>query len=167
MMSVRDLIPWTRPSHPSLASRDEAGSPLLSLQRDMNRLFDDFFRDISLPSPTMASSAWPQVDVAETDTEYKVTAEVPGLEEKDVELTLQDNALTISGERKGEHEERKGDRYYAERFHGRFTRTIPLPMDVEADKAAAAFKNGVLTVVLPKAAHARQSGKRIPIQKLS
>jgi len=96
-----------------------------------------------------------------------VTAELPGMEEKDVELTLRDNALTISGEKRDEREERDEGRYYAERFHGRFSRTVPLPEEVDPGKVAAAFKNGVLTVVMPKSQQARETAKRIPIQKLS
>jgi HSP20 family protein len=165
-MNVRDLIPWSRNGERSLAPRVEQASPFVDLQREMNRVFDDFWRGFDSPS-LFGRSTWPHVDVAETDTEYKVTAELPGLEEKDVELTLRDNALTLSGEKRNEREEREGGRYYAERFHGRFSRTIPLADDVDADKVAAAFKNGVLTVVLPKNPRAREQAKRIPIQKLS
>jgi HSP20 family protein len=144
----------------------DQGSPFLSLQREMNRLFDDVFRGFDAPALS-GRTAWPNVDVAETDTEYKVTAELPGLEEKDVELTLRDNALTLSGEKRDEREEKNEGRYYAERFVGRFSRTIPLPVEVDAEKVGAAFKNGVLTVVLPKNEQARDTSKRIPIQKLS
>ena len=143
-----------------------AQSPLFDLQRDMNRVFDDFFRGFDLPQ-VFGRQSWPQIDVAETDTEYKVTAELPGMEEKDVELTLRDNVLTLSGEKRDELEEKNEGRYYAERFVGRFSRTVPLPVEVDADKVAAAFKNGVLTVVLPKSQQARETTKRIPIQKLS
>ena len=167
-MNVRDLIPWTRPSGTTLAtSRDEGTSPYLSLHRDVNRLFDEFFRDLEAPSSMMRSTPWPQVDVSESENEFKVTAELPGLEEKDVDLTLQDNVLTLSGERKSEHEDRDPGRYYAERYYGRFSRSSPLPSEVDANKVAAAFKNGVLTVVLPKAETARENAKRIPIRRLS
>ncbi len=166
-MNVRDLIPWNRGSDRSLAPTADRANPLMDLQREMNRVFDDFWRGFDLPSPVFGRSSWPHIDVAETDTEFKVTAELPGLEEKDVEVTLRDNALTLSGEKRNEREEREAGRYYAERFHGRFSRTIQLPDEVDADKVAAAFKNGVLTVLLPKNPQARDTAKRIPIQKLS
>ena len=168
-MNVRDLIPWNRNQDRGMmtAPRIEAANPLVDLQRDMNRVFDDFFRGFDLPQVFGRSATWPNMDVAETDTEYKVTAELPGLEEKDVELTLRENTLTISGEKRDEREEKNEGRYYAERFVGRFSRTVPLPEEVDADKVAAAFKNGVLTVVMPKSHRARETSKRIPIQKLS
>ena len=167
-MNVRDLIPWNRnESRGMMTPALDQGSPFLTLQREMNRLFDDVFRGFDAPSVLGRSANWPNIDVAETDTEYKVTAELPGLEEKDVELTLRDSALIISGEKRDEREEKNEGRYYAERFVGRFSRTIPLPVEVDADKVGAAFKNGVLTVVLPKSEQARETAKRIPIQKLS
>jgi HSP20 family protein len=167
-MNVRDLIPWNRTSDRGMMTPRgmDDSSPLMSLQRDMNRMFDDFFRGFDLPQ-VFGRQSWPNIDVAETDTEYKVTAELPGLEEKDVELTLRDNTLMISGEKRDEREEKNEGRYYAERFVGRFSRTVPLPDEVDPDKVAAAFKNGVLTVVMPKSQTARESAKRIPIQKLS
>lgn len=168
-MNVRDLIPWNRNQDRGMmtAPRVEGGNPLFELQRDMNRVFDDFFRGFDLPQAFGRPASWPNIDVSETDTEYKVTAELPGLDEKDVELTLRENALMISGEKRDEREEKNEGRYYAERFVGRFSRTIPLPDEVDAEKVAAAFKNGVLTVVMPKNQEARESTKRIPIQKLS
>ena len=171
-MNVRDLIPWNRNQERGMMTPPgfDQGGPLTSLQREMNRMFDDFFRDFDrgFAAPQLfGRTSWPNIDVAETDTEYKVTAELPGLEEKNVELTLRDNALTISGEKRDEREEKNEGRYYAERFVGRFSRTVPLPVEVDADKVGAAFKNGVLTVVLPKSEQARETAKRIPIQKLS
>ena len=168
-MNVRDLIPWNRNQDRGMMTppRMEGGNPLLDLQRDMNRVFDDVFRGFDLPQAFCRSATWPSIDLAETDTEYKLTAELPGLEEKDVELTLRENMLTLSGEKRDEREERNEGRYYAERFVGRFSRTIPLPEEVDPDKVAAAFKNGVLTVVMPKSHQARETSKRIPIQKLS
>ena len=168
-MNVRDLIPWNRDQGRGMMTpASDVSSPFVTLHREMNRLFDDVFRGVDRDVPQLFGRAnWPNIDLAETDTEYKVTAELPGLEEKDVELTLRDNALTISGEKRDEREEKNEGRYYAERFVGRFSRTIPLPVEVDADKVGAAFKNGVLTVVLPKSEQARETAKRIPIQKLS
>jgi HSP20 family protein len=104
---------------------------------------------------------WPNIEVNESDKEVKVIAEVPGLEEKDVEVELADGTLAIRGEKKTETEDK--ERLFSERYYGRFERRIPVE-DVEQDKAAASFKNGVLTVTLPKSPHAERKVKRIPIQ---
>jgi HSP20 family protein len=89
-MSVRDLIPWGRSNRAPAPYRDDDRSPFLSLHREMNRVFDDFFRDFDMRLPTMGGAgfngAWPQIDIAETDKDVTVTAELPGMEEKDVEL---------------------------------------------------------------------------------
>jgi HSP20 family protein len=165
-MSVRDLIPWGRSiNRGPVPYRDDDRSPFLSLHREMNRVFDEFFRDFDMRLPMMGGAGfnggWPQLDVAETDKEVTVTAELPGLEEKDVELLLQDGMLTLKGEKRSETED-KG-RQFSERYYGRFERHIPLSAEVQADKAEARFKNGVLTVTLPKNPEAQPKAKRIAI----
>ncbi|UEM06855.1 Hsp20/alpha crystallin family protein (plasmid) [Skermanella rosea] len=161
-MSVRDLIPWGRDRSPGVRG-GETLDPILSLHRDVNRLFDDFFGGfgVRLPAAGFGGPGWPQTDVAETDREYRVTAELPGLEEKDIDLTFQDGVLTLKGEKKVEHGG-EGARY-SERYHGRFQRSISLGPDVEEDKVSASFRNGVLTVVLPKSPEAETRVKRIAI----
>jgi len=161
-MSVRDLIPWGRERSPS-ARGGEIMDPFVSLHREVNRLFDDFSRGFDFPMPSVGFGGvgWPRTDIVETDREYRVTAELPGLEEKDVELTFQDGVLTLKGEKKVEHE---GDgARYSERYHGRFQRSIALGPDVDENNVNASFKNGVLTVVLPKLAEAETKIKRIAI----
>ncbi|MBP2294352.1 Hsp20/alpha crystallin family protein [Azospirillum rugosum] len=169
-MSVRDLIPWGRERTPSVRG-GEVMDPFLSLQREMNRLFDDVFRGLEgrLPSVAFGGSGfggtgfggWPHTDVVETDKEYRVTAELPGLEDKDIDLTFQDGVLTLKGEKKVEHE---GDgARYSERYHGRFQRSIAVGPDVDEGKVSASFKNGVLTVVLPKSPEVEGKVKRIPV----
>jgi HSP20 family protein len=101
------------------------------------------------------------LDVEETDKEYRVTAELPGLEERDVEVLLQDGRLTVRGEKKIESENR--NRTHSERFYGRFERQILLDQDVDENAVSASFKNGVLTVTVPKNARAAERTKRIPI----
>jgi len=101
------------------------------------------------------------VDVEETDKEYRVTAELAGLEERDVEVLLQDGLLTVRGEKKLESENR--NRTYSERFYGRFERQITLDRDVDDSAVNATFKNGVLTVTVPKSPRAVERSKRIPI----
>jgi len=168
-MSVRDLIPWGRdngnraPTTFSDGDRD----PFLSLHREVNRLFDDAFRgfDSRLPAwgrfPSFGGSGWPNVEVSDGEKEIRVTAEVPGLEDKDIEVLLEDGVLTMKGEKRSETEDK--DRQFSERFYGRFERRIPLGYEVEDDKVSADFKNGVLTVTLPKTEKAQANAKRIAI----
>jgi HSP20 family protein len=162
-MSVRDLIPWGRGS-PTPAPRGQ--DPFLALHREVNRLFDDFWRDFSLPGfgsfGAFGRGAWPRLDIAETDKEVRVTAELPGLEEKDVELTLTETLLTLRGEKRSETEDGEGV-HLTERIYGAFERTIPLGAEIDRDRVKASFKNGVLTIVLPKTASAQEQSKRIPI----
>ena len=133
----------------------------------MNRLFDDVFRgfDSRLPALRRFSSfgggGWPNVEVSDSEKEIRVTAEVPGLEEKDIEVLLEDGVLTLKGEKRSETEDK--DRQFSERFYGRFERRIPLGYEVEDNKVSADFKNGVLTVALPKTERAQAKAKRIAI----
>jgi HSP20 family protein len=167
-MNVRDLIPWgrERSQAPSLFREDER-DPFLSLHREVNRLFDDVFRgfDAGLPSLGRLSAGaarWPSVEISDGDKEIRVTAEIPGLEEKDVEVLLDDGVLTLKGEKRSETEDK--DRHFSERIYGRFERRIPLGYEIEEDKVDAHFKNGVLTVTLPKSAKAQVQAKRIAIK---
>jgi len=162
-MAMRDLIPWgTRQSSPMPAQwRDNDWTPIASLRRDIDRMFDDMFR-----SPAFGSfgtgfggqTSWPSLDVRDNDREVVVTAEVPGMTDKDVELLLDNGTLTIRGEKKGE----KDERGYSERWYGRFERQIPLPSAVDEEHCKAEFHDGLLTVTLPKVEGA-ESRKRIPI----
>jgi len=157
-MAIRDLIPWGR-------NDNQAGiSPFLDLHREVNRLFDEAFRGFSTPMSLgrfPAMPGWPTLEVSETDREIKITAEVPGLEEKDIEVLLQDNVLTFRGEKKAETEDK--DRHFSERYYGRFERRIPIDVEVDEDKVNANFKNGILTVILPKTQQAQSRAKRIAI----
>jgi HSP20 family protein len=162
-MNVRDLVPWSRGDRDrSPATRSESLNPVMNWHREMNRLFDDVFRGFEDSSRLFGGrGGWPSLDVEETDKEYRVTAELPGLEERDVEVLLQDGLLTIRGEKKTESENR--NRTYSERFYGRFERQISLDRDVDGNAVSASFKNGVLTVTVPKSAQAVERTKRIPI----
>ncbi|HEV2746848.1 MAG TPA: Hsp20/alpha crystallin family protein [Allosphingosinicella sp.] len=174
-MNMRDLIPWGRQSStaPAVYPREES-NPLVSFRRDVERLFDDFFRGTGL-GPSLGSGfgsglglgggfggglAWPSVEVSDTDREVRITAEVPGMSDKDVELLMEDGVLTIRGEKKSATEDK--DRGYSERYYGRFERRIALPSGVDEQGAKADFRDGVLTVTLPKSPEAER-GRRIPI----
>ncbi len=137
----------------------------------MNRLFDDVFH--SLDAAWSGADRWPDrpwhgwtgrphLDATETDEAFKVSVELPGVDEKDVSVELTNGVLTIKGERKAETE--GANHWFSERFYGRFERRIALNDDViDPDKVTASFKNGVLTVVLPKTADARKNVRRIAI----
>ncbi|MDR6817449.1 HSP20 family protein [Neorhizobium sp. 2083] len=168
-MSVRDLIPWGRNNGNQVPSvlRDDDRDPFLSLHREVNRLFDDVFRGFgsglrAFGSGTGFSAGWPSVEISDTNNEIRVTAEVPGLEEKDIEVLLNDGVLTLKGEKRSETEDK--DRQFTERYYGRFERRIPLGVEVKDDQVDARFKNGVLTVTLPKTDKAQSQVKRIAIR---
>lgn len=159
-MNMRDLIPWSRQS--STAPVQAQDHPIAGLRREVDRLFDDMFRT-SLPNLAGRSLvAWPNVELSETDQQIRITAEVPGMSEKDVELLMENGVLTIRGEKKSETEDK--DRGYSERYYGRFERSVALPSNVDEDGVNATFKDGVLTVTLPKSAEAER-GRRIPINE--
>lgn len=164
-MAMRDLIPWGR-GRDVTVRRSEDVNPFLALHREMNRLFDDVFRGFNAPfgSDRLFDRVanWPNVELSETDKEIKVTAELPGLDEKDVQVELANGVLAISGEKKTETEDK--DRLFSERYYGRFERRIPVE-DVDEDKVSAAFKNGVLTITLPKVPQAQSRVKRIAINR--
>lgn len=165
-MSVRDLIPWGRNNNRApVQYRESDRNPFLSLHREMNRMFDDFFRDFDMRPPMMAAwnDNWPNVDLSETDKQVTVTAELPVLEEKDVEVLLEDGMLTIRGEKRSETQDK--DRQLSERYWGRFERRIPIDAEIHADKVEGRFKNGVLTVTLPKNPEARPKARRIAINQ--
>ena len=160
-MAIRDLIPWSKPQE--LAPARDGFDPFLTLHREMNRLFDDVFRGFG--SPGLSSSmegrlGWPKVELSETDKALTLSAELPGMTEKDVQVEITNGVLTIRGEKKAENH---GEgRYFSERYYGAFERQIPLD-DVQEDKVEATFKNGVLTVSLTKSDKPREGVKRIAI----
>ena len=157
-MALRDLIPWSNGSRDMQYSQQ--GNPFLALHREMNRLFDETFRAFEVDTFGPHPMGWPSVEVNETDKEVKVVAELPGLEEKDVQVELANGVLRISGEKKSETEDK--ERRFSERYYGRFERRIPME-DVDQEKVAAKFDKGVLTVTLPKPPAAQQKVKRIAI----
>jgi len=130
----------------------KADHPIDQFRDEMNRLFDSFFRGFDLePFDVQGGMFSPKVDVVETETEIRVSAELPGMDEKDIDVSLTKDALTIKGEKKVEKNESDKDYYRMERSYGSFSRTIPLPVQVDPDQVSAEFRKGVLTVVLPKA----------------
>jgi len=129
----------------------------------MNRLFDDVFSrfESAIPAPFGRMANWPSVEVVGTDKEVRITAELPGMEEKDVELAVKDDVLILRGEKKAQTED--AGHHFSERYYGLFERQIPLPYEVDEDRTTATFENGVLTVTLPKSPKAEDKVKRIAI----
>jgi HSP20 family protein len=169
-VAITDLVPWKRrePEH-----EEEGGAlqvrqdPFLGFQQQMNQLFDEFFRGTGLEPFGTTRERFPmfspRVDVTETDKEVKVSAELPGLDEEEIDVSLSRDTLTIRGEKKREEEEKRRNYYRAERAYGVFRRTVPLPTPVDADKADAVFRKGILTVTLPKASTV-EGRKRIAVK---
>ena len=147
-MNLRSLMPVSR-------DRDLMGTgyqPFATLQREIDRLFDDFTRGF----PTMRGpDLTPSLDVTETDKEIEIAAELPGLEEKDVQINVSDNLLTIKGEKKAEKEQKDKNYRMVERSYGAFSRTFDLPAGVNPDMIKASMAKGVLTVTVPKPAPAQ------------
>jgi HSP20 family protein len=161
-MDMKSLVPWGRNQEVSTPRVSEESSPFLALHRQMDRLFDDFFRDFNMPTLRNGwSGGWPNIDVSETDKEVKVTAELPGLDEKDIDIAWRDGVLTLKGDKKIEN----NGSVYSERWHGQFERSLQLGPDVDPDKVKATFKNGVLTIAIEKRPEAQRQVKRIAINR--
>jgi HSP20 family protein len=162
-MGIRDLVPRTKGQQ--LSTRQEPFDPFYTLHREMNRLFDDVFRGFGplgrVGSPLMEGQlGWPRIELSETDKTVTVSAELPGLSEKDVQVEIANGILSIRGEKKAERSDES--KFVSERYYGSFERQIPLE-GVEEDKAQADFKKGVLTVTLPKSEQSTRNVKRIAI----
>lgn len=155
-----------RKSSPSQPSTPE---PWRSFRSEMDRMFDRFAKGFSFSSlepfwTNNAELAAPAVDLTEDDKTYKVTAELPGMDEKDIDVTVSGGALVIKGEKKEEKEEKDKNYYLSERSYGSFQRSFSLPEGVDQDKIAANFAKGVLTVTLPKTADAQKTQKKIEVK---
>jgi HSP20 family protein len=152
-----------------LALRREGETPVLAIQNEMNRLFDQFFSD-TFPFPAQlvarqSADFLPRLDISETETEFKVSAELPGMDEKDIQIRLEKDVLMLSGEKKSEVEEKEKTYHRVERSYGAFERVIPFNTQLDEEKVSASFKNGVLTVTLPKAKEAIRTSRNIEIKK--
>ena len=154
-MNLKSPIPIGR-------DRSVAASPFMSLQREIDRLFEDFTRGFPTFSGNGATALMPSMDVTETDKEIEVTAELPGLEEKDVQINLADNLLSIRGEKKAEKEQKDKNYRRVERSYGSFERTLELPEGVNPDAIKANIAKGVLKVTIPKPAPAQ--AKKIEVK---
>jgi HSP20 family protein len=154
-MNLKSLIPIGR-------DRSIAANPFMSLQREIDRLFDDFTRGFPTLAGSGGTTLMPSMDVTETDKEIEITAELPGLEETDVQINLSDNLLTIRGEKQAEKEQKDKNYRLVERSYGSFERTLELPEGISADAIKANISKGVLKVTVPKPAPAQ--AKKIEVK---
>ncbi len=164
----RNLIPWRR-KRKNTELTAPADHPVAELYQRMNDLFADFFDGnmglfrSGTASDTDSLMSVPTFDVSETDKAVEVRAELPGMDEKDIEVTLDENILTVRGEKKQERTENKKNYYLSECRYGEFHRAVPLPAGIDREKVKAAFKKGVLRITLPKTEAARTDRHRINI----
>lgn len=161
-MDVKSLVPWRRDRGDVTKPNSLGGFPeVFGLHRQVNRLFDDFLRDFDGPLPRTFATSWPALEAQDGEKEIKIVAELPGLEEKDIDLSLRDGILTIKGEKT-----RKTDgAVYSERWHGQFSRAIELSPDIDPDKIKAAFDKGVLTITVEKQPNPKAETKKITINR--
>jgi HSP20 family protein len=147
----------------------EDTDPFLSLRRDMNRLFDDAFGAFGFPSlfgPALSQMpAAPKIDVSETDNEIQIAAEMPGIDQNNVEVLLEDDRLIIRGDKKEAREDKDRNYHVRERVPGIFSRTLPLPFAPDPNQVKAEFKDGVMTITIPKPQEVKQKQHRIEVQR--
>lgn len=168
-MANRQLTPYRRgsiaPGGFGSASGGLGGGSLFDLHRQMNRLFDDLFDTAPMAAQAgsggngMTLSA-PALEVHQSDDKLEITAELPGVRQEDIDLNIEDGVLTLSGEKRSERTDQQ--RGYSERSYGRFERAIALPANVDEDACKAEFKDGVLSITLPRTAE-KQRGRKIPL----
>ncbi len=165
-------IPVRQSGHQVTPSESGSLHPILQLHHEMNRLFESTFRGAGLPlfntdffTPLTSSGLLkPQVDIAATDKEYTITVEVPGVSEKDVTIEIADHNMIIRGEKKQEKEGKDKNYYRIERSYGSFQRLLSMPEDTDQDNIRAKFKNGVLTIKMPRKDVPKSGVKRVEIE---
>jgi len=148
--------------------REVEDFPLSSLQKSMSKLFDNFLADDwVIPTAWQADNSGfvPKVNVTEDEKKLEVTCELPGMEEKDFDITLNKDSLILKGEKRVEHERKEGGNAYFERSYGSFQRVIPLRSKVDEDKIEATFKNGVLHLTLPKTIESQKESRKISVKR--
>ena len=168
-MPRTDLMPWKKNDENTAISQREGRDAVLDLRRQMDKVFDDFFERPFKLGQLFDEGKWtgdfaPRIDLSETEKAITISAELPGMEPDDVEISIDRNVLTLSGEKRAEKEDKGKHHYRVERSFGSFRRSIPLPGEVEEDKISAKMKNGVLQVNLPKSNESHQKDKRISIK---
>lgn len=171
-MSTQSLTP-ARKEAVSVVRGD---NPIRGLQNDVNRLFNDFFGDLSFPSwdrflgdrfPSALSMKMPALDLRESEKAYTLVAEVPGMQAKDIQVSTADGCITLAGEKSEAHETRDKDYIRQERNHGSFRRVIPMPADADIDNVKAEMKNGLLTLTITRKAEDSTKSRKVDIRELA
>lgn len=163
-MNIRDLIPWSRSGRETPARR-EGNDPIQALQSGIDRVFEDFWRSAEQIIGGGVSTSLPRVDVRETDKAVEVTAELPGMDEADVELDVAEGMLTIRARKQAERTADQKGYFVRERSLGAVERLVPLPAGLDLNAAQAALKNGVLTITIPKIAEAQGAVRQISVKR--
>lgn len=178
-LSVSNLVPWNWFKHeerqtPDVQRNDSPADPLMRMHQEMDRLFDQTFRAAGMPSlfdrpPGVSTSSEallrPSVDITEHDDAYEISVEVPGIKEDDIQLSLENHSLVVSGEKRNEYEDRDDDKvHFVERSYGRFQRVLALPEDARAEDAKANFRDGVLKITLPRDPSQQRERRHIEIE---
>jgi HSP20 family protein len=154
---AREIAPWK-------ASREVASlTDLEKMRQGMDRLWDSFFEGWPFRRGEEAAGWVPSLDVSETKTDIIVKAEVPGMDPKDIDISLSNEVLTIKGERKQEREEKDENYHFVERSFGSFARSVRLPNEVKGEKISASYRDGILKVVLPKSEEAKKKEIKIKV----
>jgi HSP20 family protein len=168
MVDLKALVPWRDKSQTPAPRGDDLHDPFLSFRRDVDRMFDDFFGGYGCRAVGSPFGSWvtptPSLDLTENEKEFVVTAEIPGLDDKDFEVNVSGDVLTLKGDKKAEHEHRNGDAYYMERRFGSFSRSVRLPFEVQDEKVDARYEKGVLTIRVPKPADMQRQVRRIEVR---
>jgi HSP20 family protein len=169
MVDFKALVPW-RDKSQTPALREDLRDPFLTFRREVDRMFDDFFSGFGRSAVGSPFGSWaaptPSLDLTENDKEIVVTAEMPGLDDKDFEVTVSGDLLTLKGEKKAEHEHRNGDAYYVERRFGSFSRSVRLPFAVKDERVDARYEKGVLTIRVPKPEDMQRQARRIEVRSV-
>ena len=166
MVDFKALVPWRNNNKPQApATREDFFDPFVTFRREMDRMFDHFFGGSGLRH---AQSGWqaltPAVDIDENEKEIVISAELPGVTEKDVEVSLAGDILTVKGEKRSQHGEKNGESTYMERRCGSFSRSVRLPFEAGEEQVDAQFSNGVLTVRVPKPAQLQRAVRPIDVK---
>lgn len=167
-MTIRELMHWDRPFSLPVLRRERQSRSITSLQDEMNRMFDEFLGDTSVPafrSWRSSNEAFPAMDLIENEKYYKIRAELPGMDPDDIEVSVTNGFLTVKGGKEEEKEEEEENFLRRESSYGAFQRTLSLPEAADMDRADAIYRNGILTVEVPKKAEALQKPKKLSVRK--
>ena len=163
-MTFVNLVPFRGKNRNPLARIEHQNSPFFALQSSMNSLFDDFFRGFPGEALTTAESFSPKMAIDVKDEEIEITAELPGVKKQDLDISIADNIMTISGEKKTETEQEEKNFYRSEISYGSFSKSVQLPEGTEEDKIDASLNDGILTVKIPKSQPQEPEKKKIDIK---